>query len=78
LIDLLACEYGWTTNEIDSLPIDETAELFHAILFRKGAKCYKKDIQFDGAKIGDLSSKEWQQVEIDTNELEEGITWLLP
>jgi hypothetical protein len=40
MADLLASEYGWTMEEILGLPIDQTPQLIHAMLTRKGIKCY--------------------------------------
>jgi len=79
LIDLFAAEYGWKPQDIDALPIDEEAELFHAILYRKGAKCYRREIQTEEYQIGLAELAELRkQDEIDTDDLTEGITWHLP
>jgi hypothetical protein len=78
LIDLFASEYGWTTEQIDALPIDEEARLFHALLYRKGVKCYRKNIVTDYFEKQLSERIAEHQSEIDTNDLEEGITWLLP
>jgi len=76
LIDLFASEYGWTPQQIDALPIDEEAELLHAILYRKGAKTYRKEIQTEQYTVSLAELR--QDREIDTSELEEGISWHLP
>jgi hypothetical protein len=70
---LIASEYGWTTAQIDSLPIDKEAELFHAILYRKGAKTYRRQLQVEDHKPIEFASHE-----IDTNALTEGISWHSP
>lgn len=75
--DLFASEYGWTDEQIDSLPIDKEAQLFHAILSRKGVKCYRKQIQTEAHDVSLFDRLQESQIEIDTDELEEGITWLL-
>jgi hypothetical protein len=35
---LFAAEYGWSIEEIMSIPPDQKAELLHAILYRKGMR----------------------------------------
>ena len=47
MIDLIASEYGWTQEQILSMPIDQTPQLVHAILHRKGVKCYYKQYEKD-------------------------------
>jgi hypothetical protein len=76
LIDLFASEYGWTRQQIDALPIDEEAELLHAILYRKGAKTYRKEIQTEQYAVSLAELR--QDREIDTSDLTEGISWHLP
>lgn len=71
IVDLLASEYGWTRKQIDELPIDEEAELFHAILYRKGAKTYRREIQTEQHEPLSFAAHE-----IDTTDLEE--VWHLP
>jgi len=78
LIDLFASEYGWTIAQIDALPIDEEARLFHALLYRKGVKCYRKIITTDYFEKSLSERIADKQSEIDTSDLEEGITWHLP
>jgi len=79
LIDLFASEYGWTAEEIDKLPIDETARLLHAILYRKGAKVYRRMVQTERYEISlEELIQQRKQLEIDTAELEKGITWHSP
>lgn len=41
LVDLLASEYGWKPDAILNMPIDQTPQLIHAILARKGVKVYR-------------------------------------
>lgn len=41
LVDLLASEYGWEPDAILNMPIDQTPQLIHAILARKGVKVYR-------------------------------------
>ena len=40
-MDLFASEYGWSIETIMNLPPDQKAELFHAILYRKGIRTLK-------------------------------------
>lgn len=40
-MDLFASEYGWSVEYIMDLPPDQKAELFHALLYRKGARTLK-------------------------------------
>ena len=40
MIDMIASEYGWSMEEILSLPIDQTPQLIHAAMARKGIRCY--------------------------------------
>lgn len=37
---MIASEYGWRRDEILALPIDQTPQLIHAMMARKGVKCY--------------------------------------
>jgi hypothetical protein len=77
--DLLASEYGWTLREIHELPIDEEARLFHAILYRKGAKPRLANFEIEKPEIGLLERIEMaKQQQIDTDELEKGIVWDSP
>jgi len=76
LIDLFAAEYGWTTEQINALPIDEEARLFHALLYRKGVKCYRKIIATDYFEKPLSERIAEQQKQIDTDDITEGITWL--
>lgn len=41
LVDLLASEYGWQPEAILDMPIDQTPQLIHAILCRKGVKVFR-------------------------------------
>ena len=36
MVDALASEYGWSIEYIMGVPCDVTAQLFHALLHRKG------------------------------------------
>lgn len=36
MVDALASEYGWKAEYAMSLPVDQIAQLMHAILYRKG------------------------------------------
>jgi hypothetical protein len=76
LIDLFAAEYGWTTEQINALSIDEEARLFHALLYRKGVKCYRKIIATDYFEKPLSKRIAEQQKQIDTDDITEGITWL--
>jgi len=58
--------------------MDEEARLFHAILFRKGVKCYKKQIEI-GEHDKTLAERlEEIKNQIDTANIEEELLWLLP
>ena len=47
-IDLFASEYGWSIPYILDLPPDQKAELFHAMLYRKGLRTLKGAPQPEG------------------------------
>lgn len=55
--------------------MDEEARLFHAVLFRKGVKCYKKQIEV-GQHDKTLKERlEEITAQIDIGNLEEELLW---
>jgi hypothetical protein len=40
-VDLFASEYGWSVETIMSMPPDQKAELYHAILHRRGMRALR-------------------------------------
>ena len=44
MIDLMASEYGWETDDIMETPIDQIAQLVHAIMHRRGVRVYRSNI----------------------------------
>jgi hypothetical protein len=56
------------------LPIDEAAKLFHAILYRKGIKTFRKKI-IGTAEHEPLQERIARLQQIDTNAEIEGIVW---
>jgi|694.fasta_scaffold119543_2 hypothetical protein len=58
--------------------MDEEARLFHAILFRKGVKCYKRQIEM-GQHDKTLKERlEEITAQIDIANLEEELLWDSP
>jgi hypothetical protein len=47
MVDMLASEYGWSIETISNMPIDQTSQLIHALLHRKGVKVYLKTYEVD-------------------------------
>ena len=68
MIDLLASEYGWTKDEILMMPIDQTPQLVHAILHRKGVRCYFKNQEKDESAPSLYERIQKLKGEIDTTE----------
>ena len=70
-IDVFCSEYGWTPAFVKyELPMDEAAKLFHAILYRKGIKTYRRKIE---TTAGQPLSDRIKRMEIDTPPELEGI-----
>ena len=42
MVDMLASEYGWSIETIASIPIDQSSQLIHALLHRRGVKVFRK------------------------------------
>ena len=40
MVDLLASEYHWTQEQIMETPVDQIAQLTHAIMHRKGVRAF--------------------------------------
>ena len=68
---MFCSEYGWSVNYVKyELPMDEAAKLFHAILYRKGIKTYRRKIT---TTAHEPLSERIARMEIDTNPELEGI-----
>ena len=66
MIDMLASEYGWTIETISSMPIDQTSQLIHALLHRKGVKAFRRryEVEDDFEPLADRIAKIMQSVDI--------------
>jgi hypothetical protein len=80
VVDLIASEYGWPRNEIRQLPMDEEARIIHAILFRKGARVFRKNITTEKItkSLADRLAEINEQAQIDIDSEMEGILWHSP
>jgi hypothetical protein len=47
MVDMLASEYGWSIETIASIPIDQTSQLIHALLHRRGVKAFRKRYEIE-------------------------------
>ena len=47
MVDMLASEYGWSIETIASIPIDQTSQLIHALLHRRGVKVFRKRYEIE-------------------------------
>jgi hypothetical protein len=47
MVDMLASEYGWSIETISSIPIDQTSQLIHALLHRRGVKVFRKRYEIE-------------------------------
>ena len=45
MVDALASEYGWHPDYVLDLPCDVSAQLVHAILYRKGVKTHRRAVR---------------------------------
>ena len=65
MIDMLASEYGWTIETISSMPIDQTSQLIHAVLNRKGVKVFRRryEVEDDFEPLADRIAKIMQSVD---------------
>ena len=65
MIDMLASEYGWTIETISSMPIDQTSQLIHALLHRRGVKVFRKryEVEDDFEPLADRIAKIMQAVD---------------
>ena len=50
IIDLMGSEYGWSADAIMDMPIDQTAQLVHAIMHRRGVRVFLKNPETDGTR----------------------------
>lgn len=56
MIDMLASEYGWSIETISNIPIDQTTQLIHALLHRRGVKVFRKHYEVE-ASIESLADR---------------------
>ena len=69
MIDTLASEYGWNISTIHELPIDQTPQLLHALLNKKGVVCFLREYEREEGQIS-LRDKIASVIEdIDTTDL---------
>jgi hypothetical protein len=47
MVDLMASEYGWTASQVMDTPVDQIAQLMHAILNRRGVRTFRKNLTRD-------------------------------
>ena len=47
MVDMLASEYGWTVMQALETPVDQTQQLMHAIMHRKGLATMRKHLSYD-------------------------------
>lgn len=66
MIDMLASEYGWSIETIASIPIDQTSQLIHALLHRRGIKVFRKryEVETDIEPLADRIAKIMNSVDI--------------
>jgi hypothetical protein len=65
MVDMLASEYGWNIETIASIPIDQTSQLIHALLHRKGVRVFRKryEVETDVEPLADRIAKIIQTVD---------------
>lgn len=65
MVDMLASEYGWDIETISSIPIDQTSQLIHALLHRKGVRVFRKryEVETDVEPLADRIAKIMQSVD---------------
>jgi hypothetical protein len=49
MIDMLASEYGWSIETISNIPVDQTTQLIHALLHRRGIKVFRKRYEVEAS-----------------------------
>ena len=66
MVDMLASEYGWSIETISSIPIDQTSQLIHALLHRRGIKVFRKryEVETDVEPLADRIAKIMSLVDI--------------
>jgi len=66
MVDMLASEYGWSIETISSIPIDQTSQLIHALLHRRGVKVFRKryEIETNVEPLADRIAKIMNSVDI--------------
>jgi hypothetical protein len=66
MVDMLASEYGWSIETIASIPIDQTSQLIHALLHRRGVKVFRKryEVETDIESLSDRIAKIMNSVDI--------------
>jgi hypothetical protein len=66
MVDMLASEYGWSIETIASIPIDQTTQLIHALLHRRGIKVFRKryEVETDIEPLADRIAKIMNSVDI--------------
>jgi len=66
MVDMLASEYGWNIETISSIPIDQTSQLIHALLHRRGVKVFRKryEIETNVEPLADRIAKIMNLVDI--------------
>jgi len=66
MVDMLASEYGWSIETISSIPIDQTSQLIHALLHRRGVKVFRKryEIETNVEPLADRISRIMNLVDI--------------
>ena len=55
MVDLLGSEYKWTVDYVMNLPIDQTEQLYHAMLNRRGVKTIRAnpDVETPSQSLAD-------------------------
>jgi hypothetical protein len=66
MVDMLASEYGWSIETISDIPIDQSSQLIHALLHRRGVKVFRKryEIETDIESLADRIAKIMSAVDI--------------
>jgi hypothetical protein len=66
MVDMLASEYGWSIETIASIPIDQTTQLIHALLHRRGVKVFRKryEVETDIEPLAERIAKIMNSVDI--------------
>lgn len=66
MIDMLASEYGWSIETISNIPVDQTTQLIHALLHRRGVKVFRKryEVETNVESLADRIAKIMNSVDI--------------